>query len=105
LVQISGLWGNTGTIEHTLLKVYNVATAEPRVQYGRQRCSHPRQRYFREVWRREGAVTEMTLEQKTVVLARDSGGNTVDTNDQKHYVTEVRAPKISVAVFLLIHMT
>jgi hypothetical protein len=69
------------------------------VQYGRQRSSHPRQRYFREVWRRKVDVTEMTLKQTTVVLAGDSGGSTVDANDQKHYVTEVRVPKIAVAVF------
>jgi hypothetical protein len=38
-------------------------------------------------------------------MAGENGGRTVDANDQKHYVIEVRDPKIAVPFFLLIHMT
>jgi len=40
------------------------ATAESQDQYGRQRSSHPRQRYFRAGSWREDDVTEMTLSRR-----------------------------------------
>jgi hypothetical protein len=48
-------------------------------KYGRQRSRHPRHPYFRDESRWEVDVTEMTLYQKTVVVAGKGGVLSVDT--------------------------